>query len=165
MWSRQHLQALLLLCIPSAARSYALVNSGIRSDVFWERAVFVQAALELHPELAGSTFGEVHFRFCYAIPLGVLREEKMYMCPDDDFVMHESDELMLIRRSGSMQRDALPKPLVPKPDSWEQKITAQDFAMVCLSARDHCPALDCCLLHIDNDNLCCRTHLSMRTLQ
>ncbi|NJR42421.1 MAG: hypothetical protein HC767_06915 [Akkermansiaceae bacterium] len=91
----------------------------------------MQAALELHPELAGSHFRDVHFRLPDSIAMGVLREERMHMCPPDDFILRPSDELLLLRRSGSMQRPALREPLVAGPDSWEPKITAQEFAMVC----------------------------------
>lgn len=108
----------------------------------------VQAALEVHPELTGCKFGDVHFRFPYATPLGILREERMSLCPPDDFIIEDGDEIMLLRKSGSMQRDALRTPLAAKPDDWVPKISAQEFSKVrmnhnlafvpCRSMADSC---------------------------
>lgn len=91
----------------------------------------LQAALELHPELTGCLFKEAHFRFADIIVLGVLRGEKMYLCPPDDLKLEEGDELLLVRKTGSLQTDALPMPLPTGPDTWEPKMSADDFVLVC----------------------------------
>jgi hypothetical protein len=90
----------------------------------------VQAALELHPELTGCTFQEVHFRFPRAIALGVFSGEKLQMCPLGGYILRPDDEILLLRTTGSMQQDALPQPLVIPPDNWTPKLTSKQFAMV-----------------------------------
>lgn len=110
----------------------------------------MQAALELHPELAGCKFEEVHFRFTHAIALGVLRGEHMYLCPADDYIVRDSDEILLLRRSGSMQRDALSKPLVAQPDDWEPKMTAYEFSMVGLTPASGSDCFGCFVVQISS---------------
>jgi Castor and Pollux, part of voltage-gated ion channel len=92
----------------------------------------VQAALELHPELTGCTFQEVHFRFSHAIALGVFSGEKMKLCPPVGYILRPDDEILLLRTTGSMQQDALPEPLTAAPDTWVPQMTAHEFAMVCI---------------------------------
>lgn len=93
--------------------------------------------MEEHPELIGCPFGEVHFRFSHATPMGVIKTEKIILCPPDDYVIAAGDEILMLRRTGSQQKDALPQPLEVGPDVWEPKVTAQAFTTVSSSAKDH----------------------------
>ena len=63
----------------------------------------------------------------------------MSLCPPDDFPVEDGDEILLLRRSGSMQWDALPKPLaLEKPDNWVPKMTAKEFIHVRFPRNPSC---------------------------
>jgi hypothetical protein len=98
----------------------------------------MQAALEHHPELVGCTFGEAHFRFSHTTPLGVLNGEKIVLCPEDDYVIAEQDEVLMLRKTGSMPQDALPSPLDTGQDNWEAKVSADAFVMVRTTCKGTC---------------------------
>ena len=79
---------LLIGCARSAGVARVLeILMGFEGDEFY---------LKEWKDLVGKRFGEIHFRFDDAVPVGIKHENLVTVNPDDDMVIQEGDEILVL---------------------------------------------------------------------
>ena len=79
---------LMIGCARSSGVAHVLeILMGFEGDEFY---------LKEWKDLVGKRFGEIHFRFDDAIPVGIKHENLVTVNPDDDMVIQAGDEILVI---------------------------------------------------------------------